>query len=44
MSTSTSLQPIGVLAPGANLNAYVQAVSAFSILTVEEEQKLANDL
>lgn len=44
MSTSTSLQPIGVLAPGANLNAYVQAVSAFSILTVDEEQKLANDL
>jgi RNA polymerase sigma-32 factor len=44
MSTSTSLQPIGVLAPGANLNAYVQAVSTFSILTVEEEQKLANDL
>ena len=44
MSTSTSLQPIGVLAPGANLNAYVQAVSAFSILTVEEEQTLANDL
>jgi len=44
MSTSTSLQPIGVVAPGANLNAYVQAVSAFSILTVEEEQKLANDL
>lgn len=41
---STSLQPIGVLAPGANLNAYVQAVSAFSILTVEEEQKLASDL
>jgi RNA polymerase sigma-32 factor len=44
MSTSTSLQPIGVLAPGANLNAYVQAVSAFSILTVEQEQQLANDL
>ncbi len=41
---STSLQPIGVLAPGANLNAYVQAVSAFSILSVEEEQQLANDL
>lgn len=41
---STSLQPIGVLAPGSNLNAYVQAVSAFSILTVEEEQQLANDL
>lgn len=44
MSTSTSLQPIGVLAPGANLNAYVQAVSAFSILTVDEEQELAKDL
>lgn len=41
---STSLQPIGVLAPGANLNAYVQAVSAFSILTVEQEQELAHDL
>ena len=44
MSSSTSLQPIGILAPGANLNAYVQAVSAFSILTVEEEQELARDL
>lgn len=44
MSTSTSLQPVGVLSPGANLNAYVQAVSAFSILTLEEEQKLARDL
>lgn len=44
MSTSTSLQPIGILAPGANLNAYVQAVSSFSILSVEEEQELARDL
>lgn len=44
MSTSTSLQPIGTLAPGANLNAYVQAVSCFSILTVDEEQALARDL
>ena len=44
MSASTSLQPIGILAPGANLNAYVQAVSAFSILTIEEEQELARDL
>src|SRR5690606_37573081 len=41
---STSLQPIGVLAPGANLNAYVQAVSSFSILSAEEEQELAEDL
>ncbi len=44
MSTSTSLQPIGTLAPGANLNAYVQAVSSFSILSVDEEQALARDL
>lgn len=44
MNPSTSLQPVGVLAPGANLNAYVQAVSSFSILSVEEEQQLANDL
>jgi RNA polymerase sigma-32 factor len=44
MNASTSLQPIGILAPGANLNAYVQAVSAFSILTVEQEQELARDL
>lgn len=41
---SSNLQPIGVLAPGANLNAYVQAVSGFSILSVEQEQVLANDL
>ncbi len=41
---STSLQPIGVLAPGANLNAYVQGVSSFPILTVEQEQELAEDL
>lgn len=44
MNTSTSLQPIGVLAPGSNLNAYVQAVSSFSILSVAEEQELAQDL
>ncbi|UTF58638.1 RNA polymerase sigma factor RpoH [Gilvimarinus sp. DA14] len=40
----TSLQPLGNLAPGGNLNAYVQAVSSFSVLTVEEEQSLAEDL
>lgn len=44
MNASSSLQPVGILAPGANLNAYVQAVSSFSILTVEEEQELARDL
>ncbi|MAN51278.1 MULTISPECIES: RNA polymerase sigma factor RpoH [unclassified Marinimicrobium] len=41
---STSLMPAGVLSPGGNLNAYVQAVSAFPVLAAEEEQKLAEDL
>ena len=40
----TSLQPIGVLAPGANLNAYIQAVNTFSILSVEEEKVLGEKL
>lgn len=41
---STSLQPVGVLAPGANLGAYIQAVNAFSILSAEEEKQLAEEL
>ncbi|MYM63712.1 RNA polymerase sigma factor RpoH [Pseudomaricurvus sp. HS19] len=40
----TSLQPVGVLAPGANLNAYVQAVNGFAVLSAEEEKQLAEDL
>ena len=35
---STALQPIGVLAPGANLNAYMQAIGNFPVLTAEEER------
>ena len=34
----THLQPLGNLTPGANLNAYVQAVSGFPVLSVEQEQ------
>ncbi len=41
---STGLMPAGVLSPGGNLNGYTQAVSAFPILTAEEEHKLAEDL
>ncbi|UZJ43511.1 RNA polymerase sigma factor RpoH [Marinimicrobium sp. C6131] len=41
---STGLMPAGVLSPGGNLNAYVQAVSAFPVLAAEEERKLAEDL
>ena len=38
------LQPIGMLAPGANINAYIQAVNAFSVLSAEEENRLAERL
>lgn len=40
----TSLQTVEVLAPGQNLNAYMQAVNRFSVLTAEEEKQLAEDL
>ncbi|SMF12356.1 RNA polymerase, sigma 32 subunit, RpoH [Alteromonadaceae bacterium Bs31] len=40
----TSLQTVEVLAPGQNLNAYMQAVNSFSVLTAEEEKQLAEDL
>ncbi|WP_439134648.1 RNA polymerase sigma factor RpoH [Pseudomaricurvus sp.] len=38
------LQPVGVLAPGANLNAYMQAVNGFAVLSAEEEKRLAEEL
>ena len=40
----TSLQPAGMLAPGANLNAYIQTVNGFAVLSAEEEKQLAEDL
>ncbi|GAB1258634.1 RNA polymerase sigma factor RpoH [Aurantivibrio plasticivorans] len=40
----TSLQPIDVLTPGANLNAYMSVVNGFPVLTAEEEKSLAEDL
>ena len=40
----TSLQPIHTLSPGANLNAYIQTVSGFEVLSAEEEKQLAEDL
>ncbi len=40
----TSLQLTEILAPGANLNAYMQVVNGFSILTAEEEKELGEDL
>ena len=41
---STALQPVHNLSPGANLEAYVQTVSAIPILSVEEERTLADRL
>ncbi len=40
----TSLQAVGMMAPGANLNAYIQAVNGFSVLSAEEEKQLAEEL
>jgi RNA polymerase sigma-32 factor len=41
---NTSLAPVDQLVPGANLGAYVQAVSAIPVLSPEQEKKLAEDL
>ncbi|MGH1487204.1 MAG: RNA polymerase sigma factor RpoH [Cellvibrionaceae bacterium] len=40
----TSLQPVDMLAPGANINAYMQAVNSFAVLSVEEERALGERL
>jgi RNA polymerase sigma-32 factor len=41
---NTSLAPVDQLVPGANLGAYVQAVSSIPVLSLEQEKKLAEDL
>ncbi|MFC3284320.1 RNA polymerase sigma factor RpoH [Litchfieldella rifensis] len=38
---STSLQPVGHLSPGHDLNGYIQAVNGIPVLTAEEERELA---
>jgi len=40
----TSLQPVDIIAPGANLNAYIQAVNSTPVLSAEEEKSLAERL
>jgi RNA polymerase sigma-32 factor len=40
----TQLQPVDILAPGQNLNAYIQVVNGFSVLSAEEEKEIAEDL
>ena len=41
---STQLQPIDVMSPGANLEAYIQNVNAIGMLSADEERALANRL
>ena len=41
---NTSLQLVDQLVPGANLGAYVQAVSSIPVLSAERERELAEDL
>ncbi|MEH6589418.1 MAG: RNA polymerase sigma factor RpoH [Halioglobus sp.] len=41
---SKSLLPVDQMVPGANLPAYIQAVSSISVLSVERERELAEDL
>ena len=43
-STGTALQEIEALAPGGDLQAYINSVHSIGILTPEEERKLAEDL
>lgn len=40
----TSLQPVDMLIPGANLESYIQAVNGIPILSVPEERQLAERL
>ncbi len=41
---NNTLQPVDQMVPGANLAAYVQAVSSIPLLTAERERELAEDL
>ncbi len=41
---STNILPVDVLSPGANLEAYIQAVNSVPMLSKEEEAELANRL
>ncbi len=40
----TSLQPVDMLVPGRNLDAYVQAVGSIAVLSAEQEKELAERL
>ena len=40
----TSLQPVDMLTPGRNLEAYIHAVSSIAVLSAEQERQLADRL
>ncbi|MDZ7783402.1 MAG: RNA polymerase sigma factor RpoH [Halioglobus sp.] len=42
--TVSNLQPVDQMVPGANLAAYIQAVSSVPVLSAEREQELADEL
>ncbi len=44
MTTTTALQPVQLLSPGANLQAYVQSVNSIPLLTLEQERELGERL
>jgi RNA polymerase sigma-32 factor len=41
---NTNLQPIDVMSPGGNLDAYIQAVNTIPMLSAEQERELAHRL
>lgn len=41
---SANIQPINLLSPGANLEAYIQAVNSIPILSIEQERDLGHRL
>ncbi len=41
---NTNLQPIDVMSPGGNLDAYIQAVNTIPMLSADQERELANRL
>src|SRR5690554_6494613 len=44
MSMGKSLRPVELMAPGANLESYIQAVNSIAILSADEERELAERL
>ena len=39
---SSNIQPVDLMSPGGNLEAYIQAVNTIPLLSVEEEKEPPN--